>query len=73
MRNELSLVIDSINLSKATKKNIFINFLWAFLYNIICIPIAAMNLLDPSIAGIGMAFSSILVVLHALSLKLYKY
>ena len=34
MRNELSLVIDSINLSKATKKNIFINFLWAF-YNII--------------------------------------
>ena len=73
MRNELSLVIDSINLSKATKKNIFINFLWAFLYNIICIPIAAMNLLDPSIAGIGMAFSSILVVLNALSLKLYKY
>ena len=73
MRSELSLVIDSINLSKATKKNIFINFLWAFLYNIICIPIAAMNLLDPSIAGIGMAFSSILVVLNALSLKLYKY
>jgi Cu+-exporting ATPase len=65
--------MDAINLSKATLLNIKLNFLWAFGYNVILIPVAALGLLNPSLAGIGMAFSSILVVLNALSLHLYKF
>ncbi|MDA0872014.1 MAG: cation-translocating P-type ATPase, partial [Firmicutes bacterium] len=67
MSAELKLVVDALDLSKATLKNIKLNFLWAFSYNIILIPVAAFGFLDPTLAGIGMAFSSIMVVLNALS------
>lgn len=70
---DMNLVLDAIDLSKATLKNIYINFLWAFAYNIIMIPFAALGYLNPSLAGIGMGLSSILVVLNALSLKLFKF
>lgn len=73
MHHDLSLVIDAIDLSKATLKNIYINFFWAFIYNILMIPLAALGYLNPSLAGIGMGFSSIMVVLNALSLKLFKF
>lgn len=73
MKHELSLVLDAIDLSKATLKNIYLNFFWAFAYNVVMIPLAAFGLLNPSLAGIGMGFSSIMVVLNALSLKLYKF
>ncbi len=73
MSAELKLVVDALDLSKATLKNIKLNFLWAFSYNIILIPIAAFGFLDPTLAGIGMAFSSIMVVLNALSLKRFKF
>lgn len=73
MHHDMYLVIDAIQLSKATLKNIKINFLWAFMYNVILIPVAAMGLLNPSLAGIGMAFSSIMVVLNALSLKRFRF
>lgn len=73
MHMDLGLVIKAIDLSLATLKNIYINFLWAFSYNVIMIPLAAMGLLSPSLAGIGMGFSSIMVVLNALSLKLFKF
>ncbi|MBN2299680.1 MAG: copper-translocating P-type ATPase, partial [Acholeplasmataceae bacterium] len=73
MSYDLGLVIKAIDLSLATLKNIYINFFWAFAYNIIMIPLAASGLLNPSLAGIGMGFSSIMVVLNALSLNLFKF
>lgn len=73
MSAELKLVVDALDLSKSTLKNIKLNFLWAFSYNIILIPVAAFGFLDPTLAGIGMAFSSIMVVLNALSLKRFKF
>ncbi len=73
MSAELKLVVDALDLSKSTLNNIKLNFLWAFSYNIILIPVAAFGLLDPTLAGIGMAFSSIMVVFNALSLKRFKF
>ncbi|MDX9691324.1 MAG: heavy metal translocating P-type ATPase [Acholeplasmataceae bacterium] len=73
MSLDLGLVIKAIDLSLATLKNIYLNFFWAFAYNIVMIPLAAIGLLNPSLAGIGMGFSSIMVVLNALSLKLFKF
>ena len=73
MSAELKLVLDALDLSKATLNNIKLNFLWAFSYNMILIPVAALGLLDPTLAGIGMAFSSLMVVLNALSLKRFKF
>lgn len=70
---DMALVLDAIDLSKATLRNIYLNFLWAFMYNVIMIPVAAWGFLDPTFAGIGMGLSSILVVLNALSLKLFKF
>lgn len=72
MKNDLMSVIYAINLSKATLTNIYLNFFWAFIYNIIMIPLAAFGIFSPTIAGIGMAFSSLMVVLNALSLKRWK-
>ncbi len=73
MSYDLGLVIKAIDLSLATLKNIYLNFFWAFAYNIVMIPLAAAGLLNPSLAGIGMGFSSIMVVLNALSLNLFKF
>lgn len=73
MHMDLGLVIKAIELSLATLKNIYLNFLWAFSYNMVMIPLAAIGLLNPSLAGIGMGFSSIMVVMNALSLKLFKF
>ena len=73
MSLDLGLVIKAIDLSLATLKNIYVNFFWAFAYNIVMIPLAAIGLLNPSLAGIGMGFSSIMVVLNALSLKLFRF
>lgn len=73
MSFDLGLVIKAIDLSLATLKNIYLNFFWAFAYNIVMIPLAASGLLNPSLAGIGMGFSSIMVVLNALSLNLFKF
>ena len=72
MQNDLMTVLYAIDLSKATLKNIYLNFFWAFIYNIAMIPLAAFKIFDPTIAGIGMAFSSLMVVLNALSLKRWK-
>ena len=73
MSTDLKLVIDAIDLSLATLRNIYFNFFWAFIYNILMIPLAARGILNPSLAGIGMGFSSIMVVLNALSLKRFKF
>ncbi len=66
---DLTLVPRAIELSKATIKNVKQNLFWAFGYNTVGIPIAALGLLAPWIAGAAMALSSVSVVLNALRLK----
>ena len=72
MNNDLGLVLEAIDLSKATLKNIHQNFIWAFSYNLVAIPLAATGNLSMALAGAAMAFSSIMVVLNALRLKRHK-
>lgn len=79
IKNDLSDVIKAIKLSRYTVKKIKQNLFWAFFYNITAIPIAAGVfysftgwLLNPIVAAFLMAFSSVSVVLNALSMKFYK-
>lgn len=69
---DLTLIPKAINLSHKTITNIKQNLFWAFLYNTLGIPIAALGLLAPWVAGAAMAFSSVSVVLNALRLKRVK-
>ena len=69
IRGDLNSIADAILMSKKTMKNIKQNLFWAFGYNVIGIPIAAVGLLAPWVAGAAMAFSSVSVVLNALRLQ----
>ncbi len=69
IKGDLNKVVDAMKISKATMTNIRQNFIWAFLYNIICIPFAMFGLLAPWLAGAVMAFSSVSVVLNSLRLQ----
>lgn len=72
MRGDLNSVADAILMSKKTMRNIKQNLFFAFIYNTIGIPIAAIGLLAPWVAGAAMAFSSVSVVLNALRLQKVK-
>jgi Cu+-exporting ATPase len=66
------LIPDAIELSRRTRKRIIQNLFWAFAYNVIGVPLAAMGLLSPMIAGSAMAMSSVSVIGNALLLKRWK-
>ena len=69
MRGELTSVVDAIAMSRKTIRNIKQNLFWAFAYNTLGIPVAALGFLAPWLAGAAMAFSSVSVVLNALRLQ----
>ena len=72
MRAEPTLVGASLDVAQATSRKIRQNLFWAFIYNVIGIPIAALGLLNPALAGAAMAFSSVSVVSNSLLLKGWK-
>ena len=66
----LGKIVSGIRLSRAVYRNIIQNFVWAFSYNLVAIPLAFMGILSPLVAGACMAFSNVTVVANAL--RLYR-
>ena len=69
MRPQLMAIIEALDLAKKTVKTIKVNLGWAFAYNVIGIPIAALGLLSPIYAAAAMALSSLIVVTNSLRIR----
>ena len=69
MQHSVNQLVDALLISRATLQNIRQNLFFAFIYNILGIPLAALGYLSPIIAGAAMALSSISVLGNALRLK----
>ena len=72
MRADPRLVADAIDISRRTYRKIRQNLFWAFVYNVVGIPLAAAGFLNPVVAGAAMAFSSVSVVTNALMLRRWR-
>ncbi|MEZ5118259.1 MAG: heavy metal translocating P-type ATPase [Candidatus Nanopelagicales bacterium] len=72
VRTDLMAAIDAIRLSRKTLRTIYGNLFWAFAYNVLMIPLAAVGLLNPLLAGAAMAFSSVFVVANSLRLRRFR-
>ncbi|MGH4016106.1 MAG: heavy metal translocating P-type ATPase [Pseudonocardiaceae bacterium] len=72
VRGDLLAAVDAIRLARRTLRTIKGNLFWAFAYNIAALPLAALGLLNPLIAGAAMAFSSVFVVSNSLRLRTFR-
>ena len=73
MGNDPLEIVDSIRLSRATIRKIYQNLFFAFVYNTVGIPMAALGFLNPMVAGAAMAMSSVSVVISSLTLYRFRF
>ncbi|MQS10960.1 copper-translocating P-type ATPase [Streptomyces kaniharaensis] len=72
VRGDIEAVVDAVRLARRTLATIRANLLWAFGYNVVLIPLAAVGLLNPMLAAVAMSLSSLLVVGNSLRLRTWQ-